>query len=125
MKVLIVEDDPLQRVLRERQIQSLGFEYTSCRDAETALEACRQTFYSVIVTDLGLPDMDGLELCRHIRALPQGEHSMILMMSGRSKSEDLLTAFAAGADDYLIKPVTPELLRSRLKVLTQRFYRWS
>jgi len=125
MKTLIVEDESLQLLEHGYEILALGLECTCYSDTATALEAYRQTFHPLIVTDLELSGMDGLEFCRHIRALPQGEHSMILMMSGRSKSEDLLTAFAAGADDYLIKPVTPELLRSRLKVLTQRFYRWS
>jgi len=124
MKALIVEDEPLQRLSREHQIQSLGFECTSCVDAETALEACRQTFYQLIVTDLGLPGMDGLEFCQRIRSLPHGEQSMILVVSGRNKSKDLLMAFEAGADDYLIKPVSPELLGTRLMVLTQRFNRW-
>jgi len=58
MKALIVEDDPLQLLEREHQIRSLGLECTSCTNATAALEAYRQTFYPLIVQDLGLPDMD-------------------------------------------------------------------
>jgi CheY-like chemotaxis protein len=61
MKALIVEDCPIQRLAREYQLQELGIEYTSCSDATTALEAYHQTFYPLILMDLRLPDMHGVE----------------------------------------------------------------
>ncbi len=112
MNILLVENDPLQRLACEHQIRSLGFGCTSCPDAKTALEACHQTIYPLIVQDLELPDMDGLELCRRIRALAHEENSMILALSGRDSSKNTLAAFEAGANDYLSKPVSPELLSS-------------
>jgi len=119
MKTLIVEDDPLIRLSHELQIQSFGFEYTSCADATTALRVYRQTFYPLVVTDLGLPDMDGLELCRCIRSLPHGEQSIILVISGRNTPEDVQAVMDAGADDFLSKPVNSEHFSKRIAALMQ------
>jgi CheY-like chemotaxis protein len=120
MKTLIVEDEFLNRLYHECQVQSLGFDLTSCADAETALEAYRRTFYPLILTDVGLPDMNGIELCRSIRALPHGEQSVILVISGSIASEDVQAAYAAGANEFLSKPVPPELLRERLAVYQEQ-----
>jgi DNA-binding response OmpR family regulator len=121
MNILIVEDDAIQRRLYENQIKSIGFQWMSCKDATTALEVCRRTFYPLIILDLRLPDMDGLELCRHIRNLPQGEKSTILVISGRNTSKDIRAAMEAGADVYLIKPVSPEDFAERVVALMQRW----
>ncbi len=93
-------------MLLEEQIGDYGHEVTACETAISALEAYQQTFYPLIVTDLGLPGMDGLELCHRIRSLPQGEQSMILVVTARDTPEDLQAVLDAGADDYLIKPVS-------------------
>ncbi len=120
MKILIVEDESLIRLYHEQHIRSLGFECTSCADAETALEVYRHTFYPLIVTDLGLPGMSGIELCRCIRALPRGDQSVILVISGSDMPEDVQAAYAAGANEFLSKPVNPERLRERLAVYHQQ-----
>ena len=120
MKVLIVEDDTLQRLEREYQVQALGFEYASYADAAAALRAYQHTFYPVIITDMGLPGMDGLELCRRIRTMPHGNYSTILVISGRSEPDDIQAALKAGADDYLSKPVDEQRLHERLIVLQYR-----
>jgi len=74
MKILIVEDEPSSRLLLEKQLSLWGHEVIGCADAEIALEMYQQTFYPLIITDLGLPGMDGLELCRRIRTFPHGKH---------------------------------------------------
>lgn len=122
MKALIIEDEPIQRLEREFQMRSLGFEYTSCSDATTALQAYQKSFYPLIVTDRGLPDMDGLELCRHIRALPEGEKSIILMISGSDETQEIQEAIAAGADDFLRKPADWARVRERITVLMERIH---
>lgn len=127
MDVLIVEDEAAQCRTRAEYVQSLGFSSTCRPNAITALEACTQTFYPIIITELGLSDMDGLEFCRRIRALSddKGEDSMILVVSERSAPEDMLMAFTAGADDYLVKPAASELLGKHVMKLKYRFERWS
>lgn len=120
MKTLVVDDEPLSLMLLEEQIRTYGYEVTPCEDALSALEAYRQTFYPLVVTDLGLPGMDGLELCRCIRSLPQGAQSMILVITARDTPEDLQAVLDAGADDYLIKPVSQDLLNVRLTIIERQ-----
>ncbi len=122
MNILIVEDDPKVRVLYEEQFVSLGHDVTLCPDAGTALETCQETLYALIVLDLGLPDMDGIELCRRIRALPQGEQGMILVITGRDEAEDLHKVLEAGANDYLRKPVSLTQLSVRLTIIEEQFH---
>ena len=79
MNILFVADDLSTLESIEQHIRSLGYDVTACGDAETALEAYQHTFYPLIVLDLGLPEMDGVAFCRRIRALPQGDQSLILV----------------------------------------------
>ena len=122
MKTLLVEDDPLSLLLLSEQIKTRGYAITACENPVNALNLYQQTFYPLIITDLNLPGMDGLELCRHIRALPQGRHTMILVVTGRDSPEDLQAVLDAGADDYLTKPVSQEMLNIRLTIIEQRIY---
>jgi len=122
MKVLIVEDKPDERLLLEEQIRSLGHEVASCSNAEEVLEVYQQTFYSLFILDLGLPNMDGIELCRRIRALPQGDRCMVLVITGRSEPQDLQKALKAGANDYLRKPVKGEQLKVRLTIIERQLH---
>ena len=119
MKVLMVEDDPLERLSHEHYIRSLGFECDSYLNAETALEPCHQTFYPLIITELELPYMNGLELCRHIRSLPHGAQSKILVVNTHEARESRQTAYDAGADAYLNEPVSQELLMEYIMELAE------
>jgi diguanylate cyclase (GGDEF)-like protein/PAS domain S-box-containing protein len=120
MTALIVEDDPTVCLLFEQQLRSFGYEITSCMNAKTALENCRHLFYSLIVLDLESPDMDGLELCRQFRSLPQGNQSTILVMTEGEQPENLQAAIKAGADDYLTKPISIEQLNARLMIIERQ-----
>ena len=120
MKVLIVEDERLTRRLFEQRLQAIGHEITSCADAESAWQAYQAETYPLLILDWILPGMDGLELCRRIRALPQGDHSMILVATSRIGEDHLQTVLEAGADDYLTKPVDWGLFQIHLKIAEQR-----
>jgi PAS domain S-box-containing protein len=120
MKVLIVENNPTERALLEEQIYLLGHEVTACVTAKIALEYYQKTCYSLIVVALRLPDMDGVEFCRQIRSLPQREPSMILAITSHDEPEKLQAAIEAGADDYLIKPIDPNLLKLRLMIIERQ-----
>ncbi len=120
MKTLIVENHHEARSLFEITIRSLGHEVTACADAETALLAYHQSFHQLIILDLGLPGIDGLEFCRRIRTLPGRERSMIMVITGYDGIDVLRSALEAGADDYVIKPVSPELLTMRILIIEQQ-----
>jgi PAS domain S-box-containing protein len=120
MKALIVENEPVARLLLEKQICSFGFDVTTCTNGEYALVAYKHTFYPLIVLDLGLPDMYGLDLCRQIRGMSGGDRSVILVITERHDPEYLQAILQAGADDYLTKPVSTELLKMRLTVIERQ-----
>lgn len=122
MKILVVEDNFITRRLFEKLIQTLGHEVTTCAKGEAALEIYQQTFYPMIVLDLGLPGMSGFEFSRCIRSLPQGEQTMILVITAYDDPEDLEAALEAGANDYLIKPVELKLLQVRLTILERQLH---
>ena len=116
VKVLVVDDDPSVRSLLENQIGLCGFEVTAFPDAETAWEACQHEQFLLNVVDWQLPGMDGLEFCRKLRTLPGGEYCVILIVTGRKMADDLRKTLEAGADDYLAKPVSLELMKVRMQV---------
>lgn len=110
IKILIVDDDIVQCRLYQSFLELLGraLDCTCCTTVASALTAYRQTYYPLIITDLDIPDMDGIAFCRQIRSLPQGTHSKIVMISGNENSEDIQRAREAGVDEYLLKPVDLE-----------------
>ena len=116
MKTLIVEDDAVTRRLLEGLLRSRGHEVTACADAESAWQAYQRHVYPLVVLDWMLPGKDGLALCRDMRTLPHGDRSVIVVLTGRDRPEDLQAVLAAGADDYLTKPVAVPLLQVRLSI---------
>lgn len=124
MNILVVEDNPITRRLFEKLIQTLGYEVTTCANAEAALEIYQQASYSIIVLDLGLPGMNGFKFSRRIRSLPQGEQTMILVITAYNDMKDLQAALEAGANDYLIKPVEMKLLQVRLTILERQLHNY-
>jgi sigma-B regulation protein RsbU (phosphoserine phosphatase) len=116
MKTLIVDDDAEMRLLLIAILRSRGHDVTACMDAETAWELYQREVYPLVVLDWLLPGMDGIQLCRQMRALPHGDRSVILMITGRDGAEDLQAVLEAGADDYLAKPPNIDLLEVRLTV---------
>jgi signal transduction histidine kinase/DNA-binding response OmpR family regulator len=119
MKALLIEDDPVGRRLLEAALSSRGHEVTACADAESAWEIFQRDRHALVVTDWLLPGMDGLELCRRIRALPDGDRSVVLVITSRDQLDDLQLVLNAGASDYLAKPVEMAFLQVRL-VLAER-----
>ena len=120
MKVLIVEDNRVMRELLSDIAAAMGHEIEACGDAESAWKACQRDFFPLILLDWLLPEMDGLQFCQRIRALPEGDRSVVLVITSRDESRDLQAVLAAGADDYISKPVEPALLKVRLSIAEQR-----
>ena len=89
-------------------------------DGEEAWEACQASMPPMIILDWEMPRLDGLELCRRIRASPRGDEPFILVVTARDKTEDLTSVLDAGADDYMAKPVTPDNLQARLRIAERR-----
>jgi PAS domain S-box-containing protein len=122
IKILVVEDDPGSQLIYGQRLRAWEYDVTVCPDAETALDVYHRTFYPLLIIDVGLPEMNGFELCRRIRVLPQAAQSMILIATAYDQPEDLQAALDAGADDYLLKPISEEQLQVRLTILERQLH---
>ncbi len=115
-RILIVDDDELFRQTLSNQMQ-LHEEFSPVEAATgaDALEAAKSDYFDVIILDVGLPDMDGREVCRLMRK--KGVTSPIIMLTGASTDADTILGLDAGADDYITKPFRIEVLLARVRAL--------
>lgn len=116
MKILSVEDDAMTRLVQESALHDLGHELLTAGDGEEAWAVFRANPVRLIVSDWAMPRVDGLELCRRVRALG-GDYVYFILLTQRSVNlQNREAALAAGVDDFLTKPVNVEELWMRLKV---------
>ena len=116
--VLVVEDDPDVRAALTRALSFEGYEVAIAEDGGRALEAVRLNPPDVIVLDVMMPFVDGLETCRRLRA--RGDETPILMLTALGDVSDRVDGLDAGADDYLAKPFALEELLARIRALLRR-----
>jgi two-component system response regulator MprA len=118
MRILVVDDDQGVREVLGRTLTLGGYEVQMAADGEQALEAVVESVPEAVVLDIGLPGMDGLELCRRVRRL--GNRVPILMLTGRDAVSDRIDGLDVGADDYMVKPFDIGELKARLRALLRR-----
>lgn len=118
MLVLVVEDDPAVRASLERSLEFEGYAVVSAVDGEAGLAAVATHRPDLVLLDLGLPKVDGLEVCRRLRAA--GDGVPVLMLTARESTGDRVRGLDAGADDYLPKPFALEELFARVRALLRR-----
>jgi diguanylate cyclase (GGDEF)-like protein len=114
MKVLVVDDDSLSRLVIQTAMERLGHEPTAAQDGEAAWLCFNQDKPDVLITDLMMPGVDGLELCRRVRADARAGYTYIILATALGDHEDVVRGMEAGADDYLVKPVGVFELQARL-----------
>src|SRR5205823_1276277 len=115
MKILIVEDDPIVRRVLQTCLQLWGDEVVGAADGAEGWELFRTGDFRLVITDWTMPEMDGLALTQRIRSSSGSNHAYVILLTGRSKTEDLVRAMEAGADDFIGKPFDRDELRSRLR----------
>ena len=116
--ILVVDDDaPIRRML-ERTLVAEGYEVRSAADGGAALASIERSAPDVVVLDVAMPGMDGLGVCRRVRA--KGLVLPILLLTARDAVDDRVAGLDAGADDYLVKPFAAEELLARLRALLRR-----
>ena len=121
MRLLIIEDyPPLQQSLTQG-LREAGFAVDSTRDGQEGLWYAMGNEYDVVILDLMLPGMDGLEVLKKIRS--QGRESHVLILTAKDTVEDRVAGLDLGADDYLVKPFAFEELLARVRALLRRGYR--
>ncbi|MHA6805620.1 response regulator transcription factor [Salinifilum ghardaiensis] len=116
--VLLAEDDPAIAEPLSRALQREGYSVQVIEDGPGTLEATSAGGVDLLVLDLGLPDMDGLEVCRRLRA--QGRGLPVLMLTARTDEVDFVVGLDAGADDYVAKPFRLAELMARIRALLRR-----
>jgi two-component system response regulator MprA len=116
--VLVVDDDPELRAALTRALRLDGYDVSAVSNGLKALEALPETKPDVLVLDLMMPYVGGLEVCRRMRA--KGDRTPILVLTARDEVGDRVAGLDAGADDYLVKPFALEELRARLRALLRR-----
>jgi DNA-binding response OmpR family regulator len=120
MRVLFADDDAVARTLLAAVLTDLGHEPEPAEDGEHAWTLYQQSPAPLVVLDINMPKLDGLTVCRLIREHPAGQESFVLVVTARDARNDLTSVLAAGADDYVTKPSSPENLRARLEIAGQR-----
>jgi two-component system response regulator MprA len=118
MRVLVVDDDRAVREALRRVLTLAGYEVKSADGGTEAIEAVVQAVPDAVVLDIGMPDVDGLEVCERLRML--GNRVPILMLTARVEISDRVAGLDAGADDYLVKPFDVDELKARLRALLRR-----
>jgi DNA-binding response OmpR family regulator len=122
-RVLVVEDDPDIAELVTRYLEKAGYAATRVSSGRDALDAVRAKAPDLIVLDVMLPHVDGLEVCRLLRANEQTARIPIIMLTARAEESERIVGLEIGADDYIAKPFSPNELVARVRALLRRSQR--
>lgn len=117
LRAMVVEDEKQLAGLIGSYLERDGFEVAVVHDGLEAVEAARAVDPDVVVLDLGLPSLDGVEVCRQLRTFSD---AYVVMLTARSEEVDTLIGLSVGADDYLTKPFSPRVLMARIQAMLRR-----
>ena len=123
VKIVIVDDDMDILEFVGYNLSKEGFHVTKCADAKSALDFCRMSPPDLLILDIMLPDMDGIELCYKMRNDLGLKEILIVFLSARAEDYSLIAGLNAGADDFIKKPIQPRVLISKVHSLLKRMKR--
>ena len=119
-KILVVDDDPdIVEILRYN-LSLAGYEVKAASNGKEAIKKAKIFIPEIILLDVMMPEMDGIEACRLIREIPSLNNTRIIFLSARNEDYTQLSAFDAGADDYISKPVKPKILLKKISSIFKR-----
>jgi two-component system phosphate regulon response regulator PhoB len=118
--ILLAEDDPDILHMVAYKLRRAGFEVVETTDGHAALDACRREPPDLVLLDVRMPRMDGIAVCRELRAGPRTGDLPIVMLTARARDQDRELALAAGATDYVVKPFSPRALVERVEAVLAR-----
>ncbi|HRH10090.1 MAG TPA: response regulator transcription factor [Bacteroidia bacterium] len=119
-KILLVDDEPDIIEFLSYNLKKEGYEILSASNGKDAIEIARKEIPHLIVLDVMMPDMDGIETCREIREIKGLKDVLIAFLTARSEDYTQIAGFEVGADDYITKPIKPRVFISRIKALLRR-----
>jgi two-component system alkaline phosphatase synthesis response regulator PhoP len=120
VKVLIVDDEEDIRELLSYNLKKEGYEVLTAENGEIGLQLMREHKPDLIILDVMMPGMDGIEVCEAIRNAPGFEQTLVCFLTARNEDYSQIAGLDAGADDYVAKPVRPKVLISRINALLRR-----
>lgn len=119
-KILVVDDEPDIVEMLSYNLTQEGYEVVTANDGEQALVVAKQELPELVLLDIMMPKLDGVEACRRLREMPEMRKSFVVMLTARAEEYSELAAFDMGADDYIVKPIKPRALLSKLKAILRR-----
>lgn len=119
-KVLVVDDEEPILELLKYNLEKEGYEVRAASNGQDAVDIARKFKPDLVLLDIMMPHMDGVEACRQLRAMPELSNTFIVFLTARSEEYSEVAAFDVGADDYITKPIKPRALMSRISALFRR-----
>ena len=119
-KILVIEDEKDIQELLQLYLKREGYEVQIARDGEAGLRKASQEHHDLVLLDLMLPRVDGLEICRNLRSRPQTADLPIIMITAKAEEADRIVGLEMGADDYITKPFSPREVMARVKAIFRR-----
>jgi DNA-binding response OmpR family regulator len=122
IKILVADDDPTIRLLVEKTLKKEGFSIVMCKTGREVPDRVRSSKPDLVLLDVMLGDADGVELTRDLRKDPSTRAIPVILISGkRTEEDDLVFGLEGGADDYLVKPINPKFLTTKVQAVLRRF----
>ena len=121
LKILLVDDEPDILEFMEYNLKKENYEVFKAGNGREAIVKAKQTHPDLIILDIMMPEMDGIETCRALRDIPEFRKTMIAFLTARNEDYSQIAGFDVGADDYITKPIKPRVLVSRINALFRRY----
>lgn len=120
IKILLVDDEPDVIEIIKFNLNQEGYQVKTATNGSEAVKKAKKTFPHLIIMDVMMPEMDGIEACEILRKDPKFNNTIIMFLTARGEDYSYVAAFDAGADDYVTKPIKPKILVSKIKALLRR-----
>lgn len=121
IKVLLVDDEPDILEFLSYNLKKEGFQVFTANTGKEGVENARSILPQLIILDVMMPEMDGIEACSEIRMIPELKNSLIVFLTARAEDYSQIAGFDAGADDYITKPIKPKLFISKVNSILRRY----
>ncbi|MEK9609013.1 MAG: response regulator transcription factor [Flavobacteriaceae bacterium] len=120
IKILLADDEPDVIEIIKFNLDQEGYQVKTATNGSEAVKKAKKTFPHLIIMDVMMPEMDGIEACEILRKDPKFNNTIIMFLTARGEDYSYVAAFDAGADDYVTKPIRPKILVSKIKALLRR-----
>ncbi|WP_075590447.1 response regulator transcription factor [Labilibacter marinus] len=120
-KILLVDDEPDILEFVSYNLKKEGFQVITSQNGSEAIEIAKKEIPELIILDVMMPEMDGIETCEEIKRIPSLKNTIVAFLTARGEDYSQIAGFDAGADDYISKPIKPKVLISRVKALLKRY----